>query len=340
MPPLLRAIPPFSDTDYRAALTRWESRTKPSGSLGRLESLAAQLAGIQERALPVVREKRVLIFAADHGVAWAHPEISAYPATVTGQMLQNFRSGGAAVCVLARQVGATLSVADVGVGEQEATRDFSHEAAMSERDALRAWDAGTDAAAGLLPADVLALGEMGIGNTASASALLCLLTGASADETVGRGTGVDDAGFQAKRALVAQAVALHAPHVGDTWGALCAVGGKEIVALCAAMIGAAHQRCAVVVDGFIVTVAALAAVRLAPELKPYLIFAHRGAAHAHELALSALDAEPLLTLGLRLGEGSGAVLALPLIESAVRLLSEMAGFADAGVDTGRESRVH
>ncbi|MBC7808425.1 MAG: nicotinate-nucleotide--dimethylbenzimidazole phosphoribosyltransferase [Akkermansiaceae bacterium] len=340
MLPPLRAIPTFSDADYRAALARWETRTKPSGSLGRLESLAAQLAGIQACPLPDAREKRVLIFAADHGVAWAHPEISAYPATVTGQMLQNFKSGGAAVCVLAGQTGATLAVADVGVGERNATRDFSREVAMSDEDLMHAWAAGTDAAASLLPADVLALGEMGIGNTASASALLCLLTGASADETVGRGTGVDDTGLRAKRDLVAEAIALHAPNVTDTWGALRAVGGKEIVALCAAMIGAAHERCAVVVDGFIVTVAALAAVRLAPGLKPYLIFAHRGAEHAHERALSALDAIPLLELGLRLGEGSGAVLALPLIEASARLLGEMAGFADAGVDTGRESRVH
>jgi len=323
-----------------------DGKTKPPGSLGRLEELAAQLCAIQRRVPPQTDRKRILLFAADHGIV--EEGTSAYPQEVTGQMVANFANGGAAISVLARQAGAELEVVDVGVigavdgralnrKVRAGTRNFAREPALTVAEAERAIAVGLERAqhAADSGVNVLALGEMGIGNTASASALLALLTGADAGATVGRGTGLDDAQLARKQAVIARAIARHRPQAQTPFDALCAVGGLEIAALVGAMIGAAADLLPVVIDGFICTVAALAATRIAPPARDALLFAHRSAETGHRLALEALDAAPLLDLNMRLGEGSGAALALPLIEASARLLREMASFEQAGVSTKR-----
>lgn len=325
-----------------------DGKTKPPGSLGRLEELAAQLCAIQRRVPPQTDRKRILLFAGDHGIV--AEGTSAYPQEVTGQMVANFASGGAAINALARQAGAELEVVDVGVigavdsraldrKVRAGTRNFAREIALTLEEAEQAMAVGLERAQSAADAGghLLALGEMGIGNTASASALLALLTGVDAEATVGRGTGLDDAQWAQKRAVIARAVARHRPQVQTPFDALCAVGGLEIAALVGAIIGAAANRLPVVIDGFICTVAALTAVRMAPLARDALLFAHRSAETGHQLALEALDAAPLLDLNMRLGEGSGAALALHLVEAGARILREMASFEQAGVSTKRDA---
>lgn len=335
-------ISPVSETHREAAQRLFDNKTKPLGSLGMLESLAAQLCAIQQRVPPRVEQRHILLFAGDHGIV--AEGVSLYPQVVTTQMVANFAAGGAAINVLARQFGATLEIVDVGVAGstlglaldrkiRAGTRSFLQEAAMTEAETQNALDVGRErvessARSGL---DLLALGEMGIGNTAAAAALLSLLTGRDAQETVGRGTGLDDAQLQHKRAVVARGVEFHAGHAATPFEMLSAVGGLEIAALVGAMLAAGSLRVPVLIDGFICTVAALTAVGIAPTVRDYMIFAHRSAEQGHALALNALGAEPLLDLGMRLGEGSGAALAFPLIEASVRLLREMASFESAGV---------
>ncbi|HZP83895.1 MAG TPA: nicotinate-nucleotide--dimethylbenzimidazole phosphoribosyltransferase [Chthonomonadaceae bacterium] len=342
----LPQIEPASERHRAEAQRLMDGKTKPPGSLGRLEELAAQLCAIQRRVPPQTDRKRILLFAADHGIV--EEGTSAYPQEVTGQMVANFANGGAAISVLARQAGAELEVVDVGVigavdgralnrKVRAGTRNFAREPALTVAEAERAIAVGLERAqhAADSGVNVLALGEMGIGNTASASALLALLTGADAGATVGRGTGLDDAQLARKQAVIARAIARHRPQAQTPFDALCAVGGLEIAALVGAMIGAAADLLPVVIDGFICTVAALAATRIAPPARDALLFAHRSAETGHRLALEALDAAPLLDLNMRLGEGSGAALALPLIEASARLLREMASFEQAGVSTKR-----
>jgi nicotinate-nucleotide--dimethylbenzimidazole phosphoribosyltransferase len=344
----LPQIEPASERHRAEAQRLMDGKTKPPGSLGRLEELAAQLCAIQRRVPPQTDRKRILLFAADHGIV--EEGTSAYPQEVTGQMVANFANGGAAISVLARQAGAELEVVDVGVigavdgralnrKVRAGTRNFAREPALTVAEAERAIAVGLERAqhAADSGVNVLALGEMGIGNTASASALLALLTGADAGATVGRGTGLDDAQLARKQAVIARAIARHRPQAQTPFDALCAVGGLEIAALVGAMIGAAADLLPVVIDGFIGTVAALAATRIAPPARDALLFAHRSAETGHRLALEALDAVPLLDLNMRLGEGSGAALALPLIEASARLLREMASFEQAGVSTKRDA---
>jgi nicotinate-nucleotide--dimethylbenzimidazole phosphoribosyltransferase len=321
-----------------------DRKTKPLGSLGRLEWLAAELCAIQYAALPQTDRKRILLFAGDHGIV--AEGVSAYPQEVTAQMVANFAQGGAAICALARQAGAELEIVDVGVAAsveglalvrkvRAGTRNFAHEPALTPQETEAAIAVGIERASAAAEEGVhlLALGEMGIGNTASASALLSLLTGAEAAETVGRGTGLDDAQLAHKRAVIAQAVARHRSQARTPLEMLGAVGGLEIAALVGAILGAAAHRLPVVIDGFICTVAALTAARLAPLSREAMLFAHRSAEPGHARALQALDARPLLDLEMRLGEGSGAALALLLIEASARLMREMASFDEAGVST-------
>jgi nicotinate-nucleotide--dimethylbenzimidazole phosphoribosyltransferase len=337
-------IPPVSYSHRAAAQRLFDNKTKPLGSLGRLEQLAAQLCAIQERVPPRVERRHILLFAGDHGIV--AEGVSLYPQVVTTQMVANFAAGGAAINVLARQFGATLEIVDVGVAGstlglaldrkiRAGTRSFLHEPAMTPTEAENALEVGRERveAAVRNGLDLLALGEMGIGNTASAAALLSLLTGCSAEETVGRGTGLDDVQLTHKRDVIARSVELHAVQATTPFAMLCAVGGLEIAALVGAMLAAAANRVPVLVDGFICTVAALTAVRLAPNVRDTMIFAHRSAEQGHALALETLGAEPLLDLGMRLGEGSGAALAFSLVEASVRLLREMASFESAGVST-------
>jgi nicotinate-nucleotide--dimethylbenzimidazole phosphoribosyltransferase len=319
-----------------------DRKTKPPGSLGRLEELAVDIATWQGSLTPAVDPVRLVIFAADHGIT--AEGVSAYPAEVTAQMMANFAGGGAAACVLARSAGVQVEVVDVGVAADLAglpgivhakvrhgTRSFLHEPAMTEGELNLALEAGRAAArrAQEYGCRVMALGEMGIGNTTSAAALLGLLTGQEALRVVGRGTGVDDDTLLRKREVVRLALERHAGN--DAPGALAAVGGFEIAAMAGAMSAAATHGMLVLVDGFIATVAALAAVREDPSCRGAMIFAHRSAEHGHAVALDHLGARPLLDLGLRLGEGTGALLAVPLVRAAAAMLSEMATFESAGI---------
>jgi nicotinate-nucleotide--dimethylbenzimidazole phosphoribosyltransferase len=337
------AAPPAHGVEA-AARRAMDQKTKPPGSLGVLEALAVRLAVVQGTLQPEVERGRIVVFAADHGVA--AEGVSAYPQVVTGEMVRNFARGGAAVNVLARAAGLQVEVVDAGVAAElgdvpgivhasvrRGTRNLAAEPAMTADEAGAAMDAGR-AAARRAAADgvrALGLGEMGIGNTTSAAALLSALTGAAPELTVGRGTGVDDDGVRRKRAVVARALALHAGTLADARGALAAVGGLEIAAIAGAALEAPAHGMAVVADGFISTVGVLAAARMDPSIAPALFFAHRSAERGHGVALDALGARPLLELDLRLGEGTGAALAIPLLRAAARVLCEMATFHEAGV---------
>jgi nicotinate-nucleotide--dimethylbenzimidazole phosphoribosyltransferase len=344
-----RAVAPFDDEAAARARAHQLALTKPPGSLGRLEELGAFYAGARGGfPVTVPRRARMYVFAADHGVT--AEGVSPYPSSVTAAMVANFVAGGAAISVLARANDVELFVVDVGVEtpvaapEGAAARLLSHVVRRGTRNLLRepamtraeaeaavlvgARLAGDAAAAG---SELLGAGEMGIGNTTAAAALVAALTGAPAEAVVGRGTGVDDAGLARKTEVVRAALALHRPDRDDPLGVLAAVGGLEIAAMAGLMLGGAARRVPVVVDGFISTAAALVAVGLQPRVRDYLCFSHVSAERGHRVACEALDARPLLDLGMRLGEGTGAALAIDLVRAAVRLQAEMATFESAGV---------
>ncbi|MEP7103050.1 MAG: nicotinate-nucleotide--dimethylbenzimidazole phosphoribosyltransferase [Burkholderiales bacterium] len=319
---------------------RLDQLTKPRGSLGRLEALALQIGLIQRSERPQLLAPQLVVFAADHGLA--AQGVSAYPSEVTAQMVENFLAGGAAVSVLARQHGLALTVVDAGVRGEIAPRagllirklaagsaDASLGPAMSAPQCLDAIERGRKVVREL-PGNVLLLGEMGIANTSSAALLLARLGGFDIADCVGRGTGLDDAGLAHKLAVLRRVLALHA-QAHEALVALAAFGGFEIAMLVGAALQAAEERRVIVVDGFIVGAAILVASKLAPALLDCCVFSHRSDEAGHGLMLDALGAQPLLQLGLRLGEGSGAALAWPLLASAVRLLNEMASFESAGV---------
>jgi nicotinate-nucleotide--dimethylbenzimidazole phosphoribosyltransferase len=338
---MTRDVPPFDRGAAAAARAALDAKAKPRGSLGRLEDLAVRIAGIRGVARPARLAPAVVVCAADHGIA--REAVSAYPQEVTGQMLRTFAGGGAAVCVLARQARARLVVADLGVLEpvdhpaildrrvRAGTANAADGPAMTPDEMERAVAVGI-ALADDLARDrigIVALGEMGIGNTTAASALTAALLGADPDAVVGPGTGLDAAGVARKRATVRRALAANA--VGDPAAALAAVGGLEIAALAGLVLGCAANRTPVLVDGFITAAAALAAVRIEPRCRDALIASHRSPEPGHAAILDALGLDPLLDLGMRLGEGSGAALALPLVAAALALLAEMATFEAAGV---------
>jgi nicotinate-nucleotide--dimethylbenzimidazole phosphoribosyltransferase len=334
-----------SAIDITTAQRVLDQKTKPVGSLGRLEDLAVQLCVLQNTLKPKVDPVRVLIFAADHGVS--AEGVSLYPAAVTAQMMHNFASGGAAICVLARQIGASLELIDVGVDAdlssltgivhakvRRGSGNILKQDAMSEIELSQALKAGTDAVIRAANAGVkaLILGEMGIANTTTAAALLCSLLNLPANQLVGAGTGVSGSQLAHKQSVVEQSLARAGKLDGQ--GALRALGGLEIAALTGAMLEAHVRGIPVIVDGFIVTAAAVAAVAISStDLLNGLFFAHQSAELGHQHALKALNAKPLLDLGLRLGEASGAALAFPLLRAAAAVMSEMASFASAGVDS-------
>ncbi|WP_079202327.1 nicotinate-nucleotide--dimethylbenzimidazole phosphoribosyltransferase [Pseudomonas sp. CC6-YY-74] len=325
------------------AAARQQQLTKPAGSLGQLEQLAIQLAGLQGRERPSIERLWISIFAADHGVV--AEGVSAFPQAVTGQMLANFVGGGAAISVLARQLGASLEVIDLGTAVPTplpgvrvlqigaGTQNFARGPAMSPEQARASLQAGRDSVlrAQQAGSQLFIGGEMGIGNTTAASALACALLNQSATALVGPGTGLDAAGVAHKAAVIERALSLHSAALHDPLLALERLGGFEIAALAGAYLACAQQGLPVLVDGFICSVAALTAVRLNPSCREWLLFAHQGAEPGHQWVLQALAAEPLLQLGLRLGEGSGAALAVPLLQLAIRLHNEMATFAEAAV---------
>lgn len=339
--PLIPRIEPIADAHRQAHLQeRIDCKTKPLGALGRLEALALQLGLILRDDVPVLVRPQLIVFAADHGLA--AQGVSAYPQDVSWQMVENMLSGGAAISVFARQMALALTVVDAGVAHDfaprpgllarkigQGTRDISIEPAMSESECQDAIRAGREVVRGL-PGNAVLLGEMGIGNTSSASLLLAHLAGVPLEQAVGRGTGLDDAGVTRKRAVLERCLERHRG-MRSPLQALQALGGYEIAMLCGAMLQAAHERRVIVIDGFIVGAALLAARALAPAVVDYCVFAHCGAESGHRAMLEVLRAQPLLTLGLRLGEGSGAALAWPLVDAAARMLSEMASFESAGV---------
>lgn len=326
------------------AEARQQQLTKPAGSLGRLESVAVQLAGMQGQVKPTLDHLWIAIFAGDHGVV--AEGVSAFPQEVTGQMLHNFVNGGAAISVLARQLGASLEVVDLGtinpalnltgvrhLNIGPGTANFVEAAAMTQTQGVLALQAGRDSVQRALAAGAQLFigGEMGIGNTTAASALACALLDCPVVHLTGPGTGLNTAGVSHKAQVIERALALHNAQRGDALQTLYNLGGFEIAALVGAYLACAQEGVAVLVDGFICSVAALVAVRLNPQSRPWLLFGHCGAEPGHRHVLEALGAEPLLDLGLRLGEGSGAALAVPLLRLACDLHGQMATFAEAAV---------
>ncbi|MBZ5634460.1 MAG: nicotinate-nucleotide--dimethylbenzimidazole phosphoribosyltransferase [Acidobacteriia bacterium] len=324
-------ITPVANPELEARIRlRLASLTKPPGSLGRLEELALQVGLIQAIDMPSVGRKAMLLFCADHGIV--EEGVSPYPAEVTGQMVANFRAGGAAITVLCRQYGIEPVIVDMGVGRP--TRNFAREPAMSRADAGQAMETGSAHAA---DGEVLGAGEMGIGNSTAAAALLCAFTGMHPQDAAGRGTGLNDAGVARKADVIARALTLHRPDPKDALGVLAALGGFEIAAIAGLIIGAARSRRIVVLDGFISCSAALVVRAMEPAALDYVVYSHRSAERGHRRMLEALGARPLLDLDMRLGEGTGAAIGISLTESAIRLYREMATFSSAGVSTGAET---
>ncbi|MEM9058021.1 MAG: nicotinate-nucleotide--dimethylbenzimidazole phosphoribosyltransferase [Pseudomonadota bacterium] len=318
-----------------------DSKTKPVGSLGRIEALALQVALLQQTDKPDTSACGLTLFAGDHGMATAG--VSAYPQTVTRQMLLNFLTGGAAANAFSDTLGVAMQLVDAGV----AGDPVEHPSLMSRRirsgtdnaidgPAMTAAECEAALASGeeigaQAAQPVVAFGDMGIGNTAAASLVAAKLLGADVAGLTGRGTGHDDAGLARKRALLERAAARTAPKL-DAGAALTEYAGFEMVMIAGAMLGAARARRLVLIDGFICTASALAALRIDPSLRPALVFAHRSAEQGHRAVLDALDARPLLDLDLRLGEGTGALLAWPLVQAAGAFLRDMASFESASVD--------
>ncbi len=323
-------------------------KTKPRGSLGRLEQLAAQLAALTGQPVPPTPAAAIVVAAADHGVA--AEGVSAYPSEVTAQMVANFAAGGAAINVLAREAGARLVVVDAGVAVPVAvpgvrplrfgagTANMATGPAMTEATAVEALLAGARLSRELADGGIglVGIGEMGIGNSTSAAALSAAVLGVDPAAVAGPGTGLDPAGVEHKAAVVRRALAANPQAASGPLAALAALGGFEIALLTGVVLGCAAERVAVVLDGFITGAAALIAARLAPDATAAMIAAHRSPEPGHRLVLAELGIEPLFDLGLRLGEGSGAALALPVVRSAIALLNDMASFESAGVtDAGR-----
>lgn len=321
-----------------------EQLTKPAGSLGLLEEIAQWYVQATGKFPPRLPDKMVVVFAADHGVT--SEGVSAYPKAVTAQMVYNFINGGAAINVLGRHAGAAVRVVDIGVDHDfgklprlldrkiaRGTRNLSVEAAMSEKEAKEALLIGCELAeqAAREGVALLGTGEMGIGNTTASSAITAVLTRSPVDAVTGRGTGIDDEMLLRKRAVIEKALQARRPAAEDPIGVLRVVGGFEIGGIAGLILGAAAHRIPVVIDGFVSTAAALIAVALKPEVKGYLLAAHRSTEPGHDLALKHLGLSPLLDFRMRLGEGTGAALGIGMVEAAIRLLTEMATFEQAGV---------
>jgi len=332
------------DPTFATALQhKIDRKTKPLGALGDLETLALKIGLIQQTLTPELSNPQILVFAGDHGAARCG--VSAYPQDVTWQMVENFLAGGAGINVFARQNAIGLTVVDAGVahdfGERpglldakmaDGTHNYIETPAMSAETCQAAMEKGAAIVRTLKQqgCNVIGFGEMGIGNTASASLITHCLTGTALNECIGRGTGLDDAGLIKKWTLLEQALRRTGP-LTDPLAVLAEFGGFEIVMMCGAMLEAARSKMVLLIDGFIVGAAALAAAQMAPAFTAYCIFCHTSAEPGHRAQLAAMNAAPLLNLRLRLGEGTGAALAYPLVQAAVNFLNEMASFESAGV---------
>ncbi len=346
---IIHQIKPLDAEAMRLARARQDTLTKPQGSLGRLEELSIRVAGIRGRARPIIEKKVIVTMAADHGVV--EEGVSLYPQEVTAQMVLNFLRGGAGINVLARHVGARVVVVDMGVAAEfpphpglvvkkisHGTRNMARGPAMERQEALRALEAGIEVveeemAKGM---DILGIGDMGIGNTTASSAIAATIIGAPVAQVTGRGTGVSKEQLGHKIEVIERALKVNQPTPADPVDVLAKVGGFEIGGLAGVILGAAAHRVPVVLDGFITGAAALIAVGLAPQVKEYLIAAHRSVEVGHPLVLEHLGLKPLLDLNLRLGEGTGAALGISLVEAAVKILNQMATFTEAGVSEALE----
>jgi nicotinate-nucleotide--dimethylbenzimidazole phosphoribosyltransferase len=340
----IRKIRKINHELVNEAQARLDRLTKPQGSLGRLEGLAKRVVGITGQARPRIQEKAIVTMAADHGVV--AEGVSAYPQAVTPQMVYNFLRGGAAINVLARHVGARVVVVDMGVAQElephpqlvnkkikYGTNNIARGPAMHREEAVRAIEAGIEvveqeAQKGL---SMVGTGDMGIGNTTASSAITAVFTGASAQQVTGRGTGIDDAVLRNKIHVVERALQINKPDPHDPINVLAKVGGLEIGGLVGVILAGAAHGIPVVIDGFISGAAALIACAIEPEVREYIIAAHCSAEPGHRIALQHMGCEPLLDLGMRLGEGTGAALGMSLVEAAMRILNDMATFKDAGV---------
>lgn len=341
---LLQSIPDIDEKAENVALSRQKELTKPRGSLGKLESLSIQIAGITADPRPRLDQKVVFVMAGDHGVATEG--VSAYPTEVTAQMMLNFLHGGAAINVLARHVGARVVIVDMGVSVDlpyhpdlvvnkigRATHNITREAAMTRTQAIQAILAGAELARAEIAkgAQAIATGEMGIGNTTPSAAIMAALEAAPLEICVGRGTGLDEEGLRRKREVVERAIRVNQPNPKDGLDVLSKLGGFEIAGLVGVILGGAAKRVPVVLDGFITSAAAMIAVALQPRVRRFLIASHRSQERGHHKMLEWLGLQPLFDLDLRLGEGSGAVLGLFILDAACKILNEMATFTEAGV---------
>jgi nicotinate-nucleotide--dimethylbenzimidazole phosphoribosyltransferase len=340
----IRDIRPLDKDCMSQAKARQDNLTKPTGSLGRLEDLSIQMAGIQDQPLPRIKNKAVIVMAADHGVV--AQGTSAYPQEVTAQMVMNFLHGGAAINVISRQIGARVAIVDMGViGElavtpdlisrkiAPGTRDMCAGPAMTTAQAIQSIETGIEIVSSEVRKglDIVATGEMGIGNTTASAAICSVMTGHKPADVTGRGTGLDDSQLKHKIIMVEKALTLHNLSPDKTMDVLSRVGGFEIGGLAGVILGAAAHRVAIALDGYISGAAALIAAGLCPQVKDYLIAGHCSCEPGHKYLLQHLGLKPLLDLNLRLGEGTGAALGISLVEAACRILSEMATFAEAGV---------
>jgi nicotinate-nucleotide--dimethylbenzimidazole phosphoribosyltransferase len=345
---LAATIPPLDAAAMEQARARQGQLTKPPGSLGRLEEIAVQMAGITGQPLPAIKRKAVIVMAADHGVA--AEGVSAYPSEVTPQMVLNFLHGGAAINALARQAGAEVVIVDVGVAADvehprllsrkvaRGTANMAIGPAMTREQALAAISVGIDVLEALVKegVDLVATGDMGIGNTTASSAITACLTRTPVELVTGRGTGIDEAQLAHKIQIIEWALARNAPDATDALDVLAKVGGLEIAGLVGVIVAAAAKRVPLVIDGFISGAAALVALGISPAVRNYLFAGHVSVERGHHVILEQVGLTPLLDLELRLGEGTGAVLAMHIIEAALGMHREMATFAEAGVSNREE----
>jgi nicotinate-nucleotide--dimethylbenzimidazole phosphoribosyltransferase len=346
----LGEIKPLDNEAMSEVRRRQDDLTKPQGSLGQLESLSIQIAGIKRNPRPRIAQKVIFTLAGDHGVT--KEGVSAYPSEVTPQMVYNFLRGGAAINILARFIGARVVIADLGVASilerhpdlrdrkvALGTQNMAKGPAMSKEEAIRSIEAGMELVEKELSkgVDILGTGDMGIGNTTASSAITAALTGADVAAVTGRGTGLDDKGWEKKVKVIQQALERNRPDPKDAIDVLSKVGGFEIGGITGVILAGARYRIPVVLDGFISGAAALIATSLSPHTKPYLIASHQSVEEGHKIILDHLGLKPLLNLGLRLGEGTGAALGIFLVEASLKILGEMATFSEAGVSEKEDS---
>ncbi len=346
----LPKIGSLSQSLQAALVDKINHKTKPLGALGQLEAVALQLGLIQQTLTPQLSNPTLMVFAGDHGVV--NSGVSPYPQAVTAQMVLNFLQGGAAINVFARQHNMRLRVIDAGVNHDfdahtdlihakvaAGTANFLQEAAMTSAQCQQALATGVSLARQEVAAgcNVFGFGEMGIGNTSSASCLMSVLCGIPIEECVGRGTGLDDAGLAQKLSILKQAIDFHGLRGDNALDVLATFGGYEIAMMAGAMLGAAEQQAVLLIDGFIATAALLVAAQLQPNILQYCVFTHCSGEAGHRCLLAHLGATPLLDIGLRLGEGTGAALAYPLVQAAVNFMNEMASFESAGVSTAEDA---